>query len=222
MPAQGPVLALDTSTAQAGIALGGNGTLSSLTWDAGRSHTVLLLDQVHRLLELLGTSAGDLAAVAVATGPGAFTGLRVGMGLAKGFVLALNLPLIGVPTLLAAAMPHLDGDRTVVAAIPAGRGRLAWAPFRGSFDQPAPLAAPRNSTAVELAAEIDVLPGPVMVVGELDPGTASVLADGSPAIVPPAALRLRQPTALLEIALRRLERGEFDDAVSLEPVYLGR
>lgn len=219
---RGPVLALDTSTARAGIAVGGDGRFSSLTWDAGRSHTVLLLDQVHRLLELHGASAGDLTAVAVATGPGAFTGLRVGMGLAKGFVLAFDLPLIGVSTLEAAALPHLDGHRTVIAAVPAGRGRVAWSAFGGSFDRPFEIAEPRNSTAHELAEATGDLPGPAVVVGELHPETESILAGGSPAIVPPAALRLRQPTALLEIALRRLDRGDRDDAVLLEPVYLGR
>lgn len=216
------MLALDTSTAQAGVAVGGNGSISGLTWDAGRSHTVLLLDQVHRLLELHGSSATDLAAVAVATGPGAFTGLRVGMGLAKGFVLALGLPLIGVSTLEAAALPHLDGHRTVVPVVPAGRGRVAWASYRGSFDRLEPVTEPRNSTASELAEATRSLPEPVVIVGELDPATEAILSTSSPAIVPPAALRLRQPTALLEIALRRLARGKFDDAVSLEPVYLGR
>ncbi len=216
------MLALDTSTAQAGVAIGGDGKISSLTWDAGRSHTVLLLDQVHRLLGLHGSGVGDLAAVAVATGPGAFTGLRVGMGLAKGFVLALDLPLVGVPTLEAAALPHLDGRRTVVAVVPAGRGRVAWAPYRGTWERPDLAANPRNSTAPELADVIKGLSEPVIVVGELDPATEAVLTAGSPAIVPPAALRLRQPAALLEIAVRRLARGEIDDAVSLEPVYLGR
>lgn len=221
-PARGPVLALDTSTVQASIAIGQDGRLSSLTWDAGRSHTVLLLDQVHRLLELHGTTVGDLAAIAVATGPGAFTGLRVGMGLAKGFVLALGVPLIGVPTLEAAALPHLDGRRTVVAVVPAGRGRVAWAPYRGLAAQPEVLAPARNTTVPELADAISTLPAPVVVVGELEPAAEAVLASGSPAIVPSAALRLRQPTALLEIARRRLEQGDFDDAVLLEPVYLGR
>ncbi len=221
-PARGPVLALDTSTAQAGIAVGGNSSFSSLTWDAGRSHTVLLLDQVHRLLELHRIAVGDLTAVAVATGPGAFTGLRVGMGLAKGLVLALDLPLIGVSTLEAVTLPHLDGNRTVVAVVPAGRGRIAWAAFGGSFGRPDPIVHPRNTTVAELAEAVADFPQPAMVVGEFDADAESILTTHSPAMVPPAALRLRQPTALLEIALRRLARGETDDAVSLEPVYLGR
>jgi tRNA threonylcarbamoyladenosine biosynthesis protein TsaB len=217
----GPVLALDTATAQAGIAVGGDGRVSCLSWDAGRSHTVHLLDQVHRLLGLHGVAAADLRAVAVASGPGSFTGLRVAMSLAKGFAIALDLPLLGVPTLEAAALPFLDGRRTVVAVAPAGRGRFAWAPFGGDNARPLPLAAARNGDRDEVLAALADAGAPV-VVGEFDDGTAAAFAGVAGAFVPPAPLRLRQPAALLELALRRLRRGDLDDAVSLAPAYLAR
>ena len=68
-------------------------------------------------------------AVAIATGPGAFTGLRVGFGVAKGFHLATGVPLIGIPTLEATALGFAICGIPVVAVVGAGRGRLVWARY---------------------------------------------------------------------------------------------
>lgn len=216
------ILAVDTSTAQAGVAVEGDGRVSCLTWNAGRSHTVLMLDQIHRLLELHGAFISDIGAIAVAIGPGAFTGLRVGMSLAKGLVLALDLPLIGVSTLEATALPHLDGHRTVAAVVPAGRGRVVWSPFGGDFAAPHALDEPMNVDVDELVAAVARLPGIVVVTGDFDDTVAAALRDRTGAIQPTRPLRLRQPAALLAIARRRHADGSVDEAASLAPVYVGR
>src|SRR5688500_17914581 len=94
-----PILTIDTSSGQGGIALYDGHSLSSRTWPADRAHTTTLLSEIHHLLDRAGVQVRDLAAVGIAVGPGAFTGLRVGFGVAKGFHLATGLPLIGVHTL---------------------------------------------------------------------------------------------------------------------------
>src|SRR5688500_2739168 len=102
-PAGGPaarrwLLAIDSSTEQAGVALFDGERLSEATWEAGRTQTATLLREVDGLLSLAGATIEDVAAIAVATGPGTFNGLRVGLGVAKGLALATGVSLLGVPT----------------------------------------------------------------------------------------------------------------------------
>src|SRR4051794_11108861 len=103
-PDNRPILSIDTSSSQGGIALYDGRTLSTRSFPAKRSHTTMLLSEIHHLLDRAEISVRELAAVAIATGPGAFTGLRVGFGVAKGFHLATKVPLIGISTLDATAL----------------------------------------------------------------------------------------------------------------------
>ena len=123
------LLAIDSSTDQAGIALFDGQRLAELSWIAGRTQTTSLLSEVDHLLKLQGVTLKDIAAIAVATGPGAFSGLRVGFGIAKGLSLARGIPLIGVPTLDATAYFWSIQESPVVAVVQAGRGRVVWAEY---------------------------------------------------------------------------------------------
>lgn len=214
-----PLLAIDTATEQAGLALFDGARTAELSWPAGRTQTTSLLPAIHHLLGLNGVAADDLAALAVATGPGTFNGLRVGLAVAKGLVLALGLPLLGVPTLAAAALPFA-GDRPVVAVVAAGRGRLVWAEYRGTAADWRLAAPPRNGTIVELTAHL--ADSAALVTGELAPEQEILVAAlAGPSLVPPA-LRARRPAAIAELAWRRWLAGERDDPAALEPTYLGR
>src|SRR5687767_11089085 len=80
-----PLLAIDTSSEQGAVALAHGNTVSFRSWPAGRSHTTTLLSEIHGLLSTASLDVADVAAVGVAIGPGTFTGLRAGFGVAKGF-----------------------------------------------------------------------------------------------------------------------------------------
>src|SRR5215216_6969118 len=112
-----PILSIDTSSGQGGVALYDGQRLSTRSWPADRSHTTTLLSEIHQLLDRAEVRVRELAAVAIATGPGAFTGLRVGFGIAKGFHLAIGVPLIGVPTLEATALAFASCGTPVVAVV---------------------------------------------------------------------------------------------------------
>src|SRR5436305_3278068 len=100
------LLALDTASAMIGYAIAdGERLLAEAAWHGQRQGTATLLAEVMRALEAMGYSQDDLGAVAVATGPGSFSGLRVGMGVAKGLALGLDIPIVGVPTLMITATP---------------------------------------------------------------------------------------------------------------------
>ena len=124
------LLAIDTSTSWISLALyDGFSVLYETTWQSQHHHTVELAPAVDELFERTGYKPADLTGVAVATGPGSFTSLRIGLAAAKGLALALKIPLVGVPTLdiLAAAQP-LD-DIPLIAVLHAGRTRLAYVTY---------------------------------------------------------------------------------------------
>jgi tRNA threonylcarbamoyladenosine biosynthesis protein TsaB len=179
--------------------------------------------EIHHLLEAAARAVTDLAAVAVALGPGTFTGLRVGLGVAKGFHLATDVPLLGVSTLEAAALPFALCGHAVVATVSAGRGRLVWAHYAPGPDGTAATRPPRNGTPEELAAELaELAPNFVVVTGELDEEQAARLSHLPHVAIPAPPLRIRQPGALAEIAWQRWRAGERDDASAIEPIYLAR
>ena len=216
-----PILTIDTSSGQGGIALYDGRHLSSRTWPAGRAHTTTLLSEIHHLLDRADVQVGDLAAIGIAIGPGAFTGLRVGFGVAKGFHLAAGLPLIGVHTLEATAEAFASCGTPIIATIGAGRGRLVWAHYTFGSDGLSTIRPPRNGTFVELMEELQGM-GPVHFAGEIEDDQASQIRKLKGISIPPAPLRLRHPGALAELAWRRWQSGNVDDAELIEPLYLSR
>ena len=160
------LLAIDTSTKQAGIALydGARGLVAEYNWHSANRHTEELMPAVAQMLAQAGVTPGALRAVAVALGPGSFTGLRVGLAAAKGLALAHGLTLLGIPTLDVVAYPHQAQPVPVIAVLQAGRGRVYWAPYAHGPSGWAARSQPRLSTVPELA---NTVVRPLMFVGEV-------------------------------------------------------
>ena len=215
------ILGIDTSSGQGGIALYDGRSLSTRTWPADRSHTTTLLAEIHHLLDRADVRVQELAAVAIATGPGTFTGLRVGIGVAKGFHLATGVPLIGIPTLEATALELAACGTPIVAVVAAGRGRLVWARYEPSTEGLTQSRAPRNGTGNQLLEELQGS-GPVLATGEIDDELAGLLNQTDGVSMPPMPLRMRHPGALAELAWSRWQAGDIDEAAGIEPVYLAR
>jgi tRNA threonylcarbamoyladenosine biosynthesis protein TsaB len=220
-PDDRPILCIDTSSGQGGIALYDGRRLSTRSWPADRAHTTSLLSEIHHLLDRADVRVRELAAVAITTGPGTFTGLRVGFGIAKGFHLATGLPLIGVPTLEAAALAFASCQTPVVAIVGAGRDRLVWARYEVGAEGLAQARAPRNGTVGDLIDDLNGT-GPVLVTGEIDEDQAELIDRVHGVSIPSMPLRARDPGALAEVAWRRWRAGDVDDATEIEPVYLSR
>lgn len=216
------ILAIDSSTEQAGLCIDDGERVTELSWAAGRTQTVTLLGQIHHLLGLHGVTTPEIGAIVVATGPGTFTGLRVGISVAKGLVLGLGVPLIGVPTLLAAALPSIDTGRLVVPVVAAGRGRLVWAIYGDASGSWEPRVPPRNGTIEELAVDLRGQTDAVLVTGEVDDDQVLLLAELPGVNVTTSALAGRRPAAFATLGRQKLEAGDVDDPIRLEPTYLGR
>lgn len=213
------LLALDSSTDQTGICLADGDHAAELIWDARRDQTTTLLSAVDQLLTLQHLALSDLSALAVATGPGAFTSLRVGLSTAKGLAYARDLPLIGIPTLDAAARPFAAHGQDVVAALAAGRGRLAWATFGTRDGVWRQVQSPRNGEIEDLLIELRDRESQPLVTGEFDAEQRTRLQRAGVETVPPM-LSGRRPAGLAALAWDRLRHGDVDDAATLTPIYL--
>jgi tRNA threonylcarbamoyladenosine biosynthesis protein TsaB len=118
------LLAIDTASRVTGLALYDQAGLHmEQLWLSGDNHTVELMPYIVRACGQQNLTPSALQAVAVSLGPGSFTGLRVGLSVAKGLALALRIPVLGVPTLDAMAYAHSREVLPVCAVLPAGRGR---------------------------------------------------------------------------------------------------
>lgn len=211
------LLAIDSSTGQAGLALYDGDLRAEVTWPAGRHGSRSILVEVERLLSLAGCSVPEITAVAVALGPGSFSALRVGLSAAKGLAFALGCPIVGISTLDMTAHPHRYLDLPVWATIEAGRGRLVAAPYGPLGDSWGARAAPIHGPVERL---LELIAGPALVCGELSPAAEAALTGQPGVIVPGPALRRRRAGSLAELAWTRLCAGQTDDPVTLEPIYL--
>jgi tRNA threonylcarbamoyladenosine biosynthesis protein TsaB len=178
-----------------------------------------LLPQLTMLLRHIGRTQAQITAVAVALGPGSWSGLRVGMSAAKGIAMARSVPLIGIGTLDALAYQYGRNGLPVVPLIRLGRDRFATARFA---EQPpwSRTGEYRNMTLTEIGAEVQHR---ALFCGDVDAETQETLRHGlhERAHFPAGADNLRRPGYLAELAWQRFQHGDVDDLATLEPIYLG-
>ncbi|MDO8615081.1 MAG: tRNA (adenosine(37)-N6)-threonylcarbamoyltransferase complex dimerization subunit type 1 TsaB, partial [Dehalococcoidia bacterium] len=211
-------LSIDTASEMASLALSLDGTLQAeVTWRCRRNHTVELLPTIDRLLAQAGVTKGEITAVFACTGPGMYTGLRVGVSTAQGLAYALKLPVLGVGRLELDAYQHAAFPGRIVAVHRAGRGELAWAAYR---------SRPwREVTAPRLDWPADVVRkarGAALFCGEVDDELAAMVAEasGGRGVVASPSASVRRAGVLAELGWRRLAAGEGRGPEALRVVYL--
>ncbi len=213
------ILAIDTATRYAGIALyDGQAVLCEETWRSNDSHTRELMPNVVRALAQQEITVQDLTGLAVALGPGSFTGLRIGLSVAKGIAFVTGKPLLGIPTLDILGYAHARQDLRTCALVEAGRGRFCVATYRRGQALER-LDEYRLLSPADLVASIE---GPTLFCGEIDASLRSYLQErlGDLAIIVSPAECLRRAGYLAELGWQRLQRGERDDLATLSPIYL--
>jgi tRNA threonylcarbamoyladenosine biosynthesis protein TsaB len=222
------LLAIDTSTAQIGLALyDGSSVPGEFVWHSGLHHTQELAPALAELLRRVGIKMNAVSALSVALGPGSFTSLRVGLAFVKGLVLARHVPVIGIPTLdiVAAAVPLSDArigpdssHRRLAAVVKAGRGRLALGWYEAGENEWQADGPAIVTTADGLAETIHK---PVIVCGEMSADERQRLARKfkNVTLASPAQC-VRRPGILAELAWQRWQAGKTDPAAALAPIYL--
>ena len=119
------LLALDTSTEWASVAIyDGTAVLGEETWHAQRRHAEELFPTIERILSHTRAPMASITKIAVATGPGSFTGLRVAIAAAQGLARGCGATLVGVSTLDVLAYPHASSKLRTCPLLPAGRGEF--------------------------------------------------------------------------------------------------
>ena len=214
-------LAIETASLDVGVALADEtGPLVVLATRAGRRHAETLHPLVEEACGLAGVTLGDVGGVAVDVGPGLFTGIRVGLAAAKGFAVALGVPLVGLTSLeiLHAAMTAASNGTAVVAPmVDLRRGEVAWALGRPGEA----LSEPRLSPAGEAASALAALAagGESVIVGGDGARRYSGLFDPRVAVAGPELAA--PPVASLSVrAVASLEAGKASLPMEVQPVYL--
>ena len=213
------LLAIDTSTAQVGLALyDGAQVLSEMTWATHQHHTTELAPALTGLLSRCGVSMDMVSALGVAVGPGSFTSLRVGLSLVKGIALARHIPVIGIPTLDILATAQPVGKHPLIAVIQAGRKRIAFSVYKCLKNEWQADGPVRSGTVDELVNEIE---SPTYVAGELSAEDRNRLARKRVNVLLASPVNcVRRPSTLAELAWARWQNNDVDDAATLAPVYL--
>ncbi|CAN5751496.1 hypothetical protein BH23CHL2_BH23CHL2_02210 [soil metagenome] len=216
------LLAIDTSSitisvavAPVGLRFGTPG--AEMTWLADRNQTATLLGEIDALLRLNSIETSDLSGVVIATGPGSFSALRVGMATAKGLCLAHQIPIFGIGTLDAAAAQFEGWGRPVRACVNAGRKRVVAGDYRPGLHGLTLAAALEHRTLDQLA---DGLTEPTLLVGDFDEAVADQYRSLDEVILLPQSTRRRRAGILIDMAYERWINGKHDELASLEPIYV--
>ncbi len=212
------LLALETSTEACSVAVWRDGEVFERFEVAPRRHAELALPWADALLAEAGIARPHLDAIAVGIGPGAFTGVRLGVSLAQGMALALDVPAIGISTLATLALRAGAGEgANVLAAIDARMGEVYWGAYRIGDDVPVALGAERVSkpdgVAVEGSGWHGVGTGFAALEGALVVQLGDQLASADAEALPRAS-------DIARLAVRAHARGEALPPERLEPAYL--
>ena len=187
------ILAIDTATEACSVALWNDGTTFAHFEECPREHTQRILPLVKTILTEGNTALTDLDALAYGRGPGSFTGVRIGIGIAQGLALGADLPMIGVSTLATMAQGawRMTGATRVLAAIDARMGEVYWAEYT------------RDENGVWHGEETEAVLKPEAVTGRLKQLSGEPAAED-----------------MLPIACQLLAAGKTVAVEHAEPVYL--
>lgn len=215
------VLGIESATWTASVAIVEEGlTLTEQTLPESSNHGTALFPLVDEALTAAGMSLRDIDLIAVSIGPGSFTGLRIGLSMAKGFALGRNLPVIGVPTLEALALAAGPRPHRLWTVLDARKREVYAAAFdcsvRGEVKEVFPASV---CTAERLAQR---LAPPCTVVGDGVDSYAEVFRGrwGSDIELEPAAKVPPSGGAVARLGLRRFRERGPDAARGLEPYYV--
>lgn len=218
------VLGIESSTPVASVAIvSAEKLLGEITLNIGLTHSEQLLPIIDELLNKTKVSRHDLEGIAVASGPGSFTGLRIGMATAKGLAQGLDIPLVSVPTLLALAYLQIGRPGLVCPMLNARRDEVYTALFRFASEQKYELVEPYQAVDPRLWAEkLHEYKEPVLLCGDGAIAYADLWqeAEGNTFWILPAQLLTVRGASVAWLGKERLARGEHDDLFALKPLYI--
>ena len=216
------ILAFETSAKAASVALLENGKLLGEAYqNTGLTHSQTLMVMAEDTLKQCGKSAQEVEAVAVAAGPGSFTGVRIGVAAAKGFAWGKEIPCYGVSTLEAMAESLNVYDGFVCACMDARRSQVYNALFLVEDGKLSRVTDDRAIALADLKTELEHIDGPVFLVGDGAVLCHNTLKAEVPNMVLPAEHRLHQrAVGVAVLAQRMADAGIAPSGGELNPNYL--
>lgn len=216
------ILALETSAKSVSCAVVKDGApLASAYQCTGLTHSRTLLPMVDAMLKNADLTLDDINAIAIAAGPGSFTGLRIGIAAVKGLAWAADKPCLGVSTLEAMAQnaAHIDG--LIVGAMDARRSQVYNAVFEAKGGELTRLTPDRAISLEELCAQLQGKQQPITVLGDGGVLCYRYLEEhGVKCSLAPSMLLYQSAVGVGLAAERAYARGEAVSAQELLPVYL--
>lgn len=216
------ILALDAATEACSVAIWNDGHIHALYELCPREHTQRLLPMVQQVLTESGLKLADLDALAFGRGPGSFTGVRIGIGVAQGLALGADLPTIGISTLntMAEGAFRTTGASNVLAAIDARMGEVYWGQYQRSEQGIWQLTGDEQVLSPEqVNNQLKSVQGQWASVGtgwqtypDMATDTGVILTDGN--------MLLPQAQDMLPLALERWKNNDVQAVEDTQPVYL--
>jgi tRNA threonylcarbamoyladenosine biosynthesis protein TsaB len=214
------ILGIDTATWRASVGLLIDGeVVAEQSQVANGSHAVTVLPLLADTLRRAGCTVRDLDAIAVSNGPGAFTGLRIGLSVTKGLACATGVPVVAVPTLEALARTLTHHQGVIWTILDARKGELYAACFESQSGMVHRLTPDAVVTAAELVRHITV---PCVVVGDALPRYAAFLEEhlGDRATLLPYEIYGPRGGVVAAMGWERLQAGASEPAACIEPFYV--
>lgn len=216
------ILAFETSAKAASVALTQEGKLLGECYqNTGLTHSQTLMVMAQDLLQQCGVAISQLDAVAVAKGPGSFTGVRIGVAAAKGLAWGAELPCIGVSTLSAMAVGLGAWQGYVCPVMDARRSQVYNALFHVDCGKYTRIREDRAISLQELGEDVKNLSQPIFLVGDGSVLCYNALLEAVPALVLPPEHRMHQRAVGVALeAQRMMQEGAIPPAAELVPNYL--
>jgi len=210
-PIERNLLAIDTSTRvlHLGLRFGADRLIKS-SEEIEKSHGQLIIKKIGELMGTAGLTSDRIDALAVCTGPGSFTGLRIGLAATKGFALALDIPAVAVSTFDIAAWRLRESGVTVNTIVPLNRDECILCPVDGGRHDPEQIA---------IVAYTDL-------IGHIGTGTVAAIGFDLGSRLPEMTNddlsdRLQYDAAdLIHLGSEKLDAGQIEDIARMEPLYL--
>ena len=216
------ILAFETSAKAASVALhDGKKLLGEAYQNTGMTHSQTLMVMAEDLLKQCGKTAADVTAVAVAEGPGSFTGVRIGAAAAKGFAWGAEIPCYGVSTLEAMAESLGIYQGYVCPVMDARRAQVYNALFYANQGEISRVAPDRAISLADLGAELNNLSEPVFLVGDGSNLCYNTLSEEvSRLVMPPEHRAHQRAVGVAALAARQAAQGLTPGGAELLPNYL--
>lgn len=216
------ILAFETSAKAVGVALhDGQRLLAESYQNTGLTHSQTLMSMAQDLLRNCGKGPSDVTHLAVAAGPGSFTGVRIGVAAAKGFAWGAELPVYGVSTLEAMALGLGICEGHVCACMDARRSQVYNAVFLADGGNLERVREDRAISLEDLALDLEHIDGPIYLVGDGAALCHRTLGERIPNLILLPEHRLQQRGSGVALAaLLAMQRGDSCDGATLTPNYL--